>query len=84
MSESARRPSRTPTLEDAIEVWQIWLTSHEFQNRIAARFDFNPGRVNDILKGRLYPEARKIAESRLNGDNDNSPPLDHGGQFTLL
>ncbi|CAA2103725.1 hypothetical protein MBUL_02341 [Methylobacterium bullatum] len=63
MSSHIRRPSRRLTLEDAIVVWlRHW--SGEFQNRIAAAFDVNPGRVNDVLKGRKYPESRLAALAR--------------------
>ena len=56
-------PARRLTLEDAIIVWlKHW--SGEFQHRIAAAFDVNPGRVNDVLKGRKYPESRSLALSR--------------------
>ncbi len=55
-----RSPSKRLTLEDAIEVWRR-ARSGEFQNRIAAHFDVNPGRINEILKGRKYPESQRLA-----------------------
>ena len=62
MTTHVRRPSRRLSLEDAITVWlRHW--SGEFQNRIAAAFDVNPGRVNDVLKGRKYSESRAAALS---------------------
>ncbi|MFF9552724.1 hypothetical protein [Methylobacterium fujisawaense] len=63
MMVDARRYARRLTLEDAISVWlQRW--AGEFQHTIAARFAVNPGRVNDVLKGRLHPESRSLALSR--------------------
>lgn len=63
MTEYARRPSRRLSFEDAVTVWlRRW--NGEFQNRIAASFDVNPGRINEVLKGRLHPESRAAALSR--------------------
>lgn len=60
MTPSARRPSRRLSPEDAMVVWlRHW--NGEFQNRIAASFDVNPARVNEVLKGRRYPESRSAA-----------------------
>ena len=53
-------PSYTLTFEDAVEIWlRHW--SGEFQNRIAASFDVNPGRVNEVLKGRRHNDSRETA-----------------------
>ena len=51
-----RRPSRTLTYEEAVEIIRRLLRG-EFQNRIAADFDVNPGRISEIKKGRRFPEA---------------------------
>lgn len=54
------RPSYRLTCDDAVVIWHLhW--EGEFQNRIAAQFDVNPGRVNEVLKGRRFPESRAIA-----------------------
>jgi len=54
------RPSRRLTLTDAIRVWKLhW--EGVFQNRIAAMFDVNPGRINEVLKGRRFPESQALA-----------------------
>lgn len=54
------RPSYRLTRDDAVVIWHLhW--EGEFQNRIAAQFDVNPGRVNEVLKGRRFPESRAIA-----------------------
>ncbi len=48
------------TLEDAVEIWRRrWLG--EAQHDIAAAFHVNPGRVSEVLSGKLFPEARDIA-----------------------
>lgn len=63
MSTHVRRPSRRLSPEDAIIVWlRHW--GGEFQNRIASAFDVNPARVNEVLKGRKYPESRSAALAR--------------------
>ncbi|KQS87913.1 MULTISPECIES: hypothetical protein [unclassified Rhizobium] len=51
------QPSYQLTFEDAVEIWlRHW--NGEFQNRIAANFDVNPGRVNDVLKERKHIGSR--------------------------
>jgi hypothetical protein len=55
-----RKPSRKLTFTDAVEVWKLRLQG-EFQNRIAAQFDVNPGRVNEILKGDKHPGSEQAA-----------------------
>lgn len=48
------------TLEDAIEIHRrYWLG--ESQHAIAASFGVNQGRVNEVLKGKRFPEAKSIA-----------------------
>ena len=54
MRNDARRPSKKLTRTDAIEVWRRHWRG-DFQNRIAADFDVNPGRINEVLKGKLHP-----------------------------
>jgi hypothetical protein len=54
------KPSYKLTFDDAIVVWlRFW--NGEFQNRIAASFDVNPGRVNEVLKGRLHSGSEQAA-----------------------
>ncbi len=53
-------PSYRLTPQDAVEIWiRHW--AGEFQNRIAAHFDVNPGRVNEVLKGKRFSESEQIA-----------------------
>jgi hypothetical protein len=54
------KPSHKLTFEDAVAVWiRHW--DGEFQNRIAARFDVNPGRVNEVLKQRVHFGSKAAA-----------------------
>ena len=60
MKETFRKPSHKLTFEDAKLIW-IRSRRGEFQNRIAADLDVNPGRANDVLKGRKFPDSRAAA-----------------------
>lgn len=53
-------PSRALTFDDAVQIWLCHWTG-EFQNRIAARLDVNPGRVNEVLKERKFIGSREAA-----------------------
>ncbi|MCB1508834.1 MAG: hypothetical protein KDI98_08860 [Hyphomicrobiaceae bacterium] len=56
--------NNTMTFQDAVKTWRLhW--SGEFQKRIAALFDVNPGRVNEVLKGRRRPGSEAIARDSL-------------------
>ena len=58
----SRTPSRKLTFEDAVKIWPLhW--AGEFQNRIAGLFDVNPGRVNEVIKGKRHPGSRDVAQS---------------------
>jgi hypothetical protein len=51
------------TFDDAVDIWlRHW--NGEFQHRIAAAFDVNPGRVNEVLKGTRHVGSREAAMSR--------------------
>ena len=55
-----KKPSYTLTFDDAVHIWlRHW--SGEYQNRIAASYDVNPGRVNDVLKERAHVGSRQAA-----------------------
>ncbi|MDE2383959.1 MAG: hypothetical protein KGO53_05010 [Alphaproteobacteria bacterium] len=58
-----KRPSRRLTFDDAIKVWAMFRAG-EFQHRIAAFFDVNPGRISEIIKGRRHV-----------GSKDAYPPM---------
>lgn len=57
------KPSYTLTFDDAVAIWLRHWTG-EFQNRVAASFDVNPGRVNDVLKERKHLGSRDEAMKR--------------------
>jgi hypothetical protein len=55
-----RRASRSLTFQDAVQVWRRYW-SGEYQDRIAASFDVNPGRVNEVVKGHKHEGSREAA-----------------------
>ena len=58
--KTPRKPSYRLTFDDAVNVWiKSW--DGEFQNRIAADFDVNQGRVNEVLQNRRWPGSREVA-----------------------
>lgn len=57
------------TLEDAVDIWlRHW--DGQYQHHIAADYRINPGRVNDVLKGRRFPEAKAMAGAIRRPAND--------------
>ena len=60
---SEQGPSYRLTFDDSVEVWlRHW--NGDFQNRIAARFDVNPGRVNEVLKEHAHVGSKQAALKR--------------------
>jgi len=58
-----KTPTYALTFDDAVDIWlRYW--NGEFQHRIAASYDVNPGRVNEVLKGARHPGSREAALSR--------------------
>ena len=58
-----QQPSCRLSFEDAVDVWlRHW--GGEFQNRIAASYDVNPGRVNEVLKERTHVGSRAVAAKK--------------------
>lgn len=56
-------PTYQLTFDDAVDIWvRCW--NGEFQHRIAAQYDVNPGRVNEVLKGVRHVGSREAAEAR--------------------
>ena len=55
-----RAPSYSLTFEDAVDIWRRFWRG-EFQHRIAADYDVNPGRVNEVVKERRHVGSRQIA-----------------------
>ncbi|GHC69809.1 hypothetical protein [Limoniibacter endophyticus] len=58
-----RMPSYKLTHNDAVEIWLSYWNG-EFQHRIAAKYDVNPGRVNEVIKGHRHPGSELIARSK--------------------
>jgi hypothetical protein len=63
MVKRSQTPSHSLTFDEAIEIWRRYWAG-EFQNRIAAFFDVNPGRVNEVLKERKHIGSRQAALNR--------------------
>lgn len=60
MATQRRKPSYRLTFDDAVSVWiKFW--EGEFQNRIAAAFDTNPGRINEVVKERKHIGSKAVA-----------------------
>jgi hypothetical protein len=55
--KDGKQPSRRLTFDDAIKVWAMFRAG-EFQHRIAAYFDVNPGLVNEVVKGKRHIGSR--------------------------
>ena len=63
------KPSYTLTFEDAVNIWlRYW--HGEYQHRIAASYNVNPGRVNEVLKERRHIGSRAEAARRLQDGAD--------------
>lgn len=58
-----RSPSYKLTFDDAVQVWLRHFDG-EFQNRIAAVFDVNQGRINEVIKERTHVGSKVAALSR--------------------
>lgn len=57
------KPPYQLTADDAVDVWlRHW--SGEYQHNIAASYGVNPGRVNDVLKGRKHPASQQVAAAK--------------------
>jgi hypothetical protein len=51
-----RKPSRRLTRQEAIQIKKL-LSDGWFQNRIAARYDVNPGRISEIKNGHTFSDV---------------------------
>jgi hypothetical protein len=57
----SQTPSYQLTFDDAVDIWlRHW--QGEYQHRIAASYDVNPARVNEVLKGTRHPGSEEHAE----------------------
>lgn len=58
--KTAKAPSYRLTFDDAVKVWhRHW--DGETQMRIAASYDCNIGRVNEVIKGSRHPGSEVVA-----------------------
>lgn len=62
--ERTSRPGRRPSFDDAVEIWRAW-HQNQFVHRIAANFDISPGRVYEIVHGKVYTGSKEVAERAL-------------------
>ena len=61
-------PTSPPlTLGDAVEIHKRRALG-EAQHNIAAGFHVNPGRVSEVLSGKRFPEAKRLACCRKDSD----------------
>ncbi len=60
--KTAKEPSYRLTFDDAVKVWQRYW-SGETQMRIAASYDCNIGRVNEVIKGYRHPGSELVAKA---------------------
>lgn len=61
----ANRKTNSPrlTFDDAVEVWKRYWAG-EYQHRIAAYFDVNAGRINEVIKRKRHVGSEAIASSQ--------------------
>ena len=51
------------TFDDAVDIWlRYW--AGEYQHVIASYYGVNPGRVNEVLKGRKHLGSERVADSK--------------------
>ena len=53
MSMGPKRERRSLSFEEAVAVWRLYWRG-VYQDRIAAMFDVNPGRVSEVVKRRKH------------------------------
>jgi len=63
MAKQSGDSSYKLTFEDAVDVWiRVW--DGEFQHRIAASYDVNPGRISDVIKERAHKGSKEAARAK--------------------
>ena len=51
------------SFEDAVDIWlRRW--AGQFQHAIAAIYQVNQGRINEVLKGKLHPGSEQAASDK--------------------
>lgn len=63
LKRNYRRPSAKLKLQDVIKIREL-LDEGMFQNRIAALFDVNPGRISEIKTGK-HPLCALLSQPQL-------------------
>lgn len=58
MAKSKQKPSKKLTDIDA-QIIIARLATREYQNRIAADFDVNQGRISEIKTGKTFPDLSR-------------------------
>lgn len=59
-NKAMTKPTPQLTFDDAVDIWlRHW--RGEYQHRIAASYDVNPARVNEVLKGHRQPGSEERA-----------------------
>lgn len=58
----ANPTSRNLTPNDAIEIWRRRLTG-EAQHKIAAAYEVNQGSISEILSGKRFSAAKRLAQN---------------------
>ena len=51
------------SFEDAVDIWIRWWRG-QYQHVIAAVYGVNQGRINEVLKGKLFPGSEMIARHK--------------------
>ena len=65
MKVENRNSPRSLSFDQAVEAWlRYW--DGEYQDRIAASFDVNPGRVNEVVKRRKHVGSEAVAMAKRN------------------
>ena len=54
--------SRHLTLVDATEIWRR-RRNGEVQHKVVAAFDVDQGRISEILTGKRFPAAKRLAQT---------------------
>lgn len=62
----AHAASRHLSLGDAIEIWKR-RSAGEAQHKIAADYNVNQGRISEILSGKRFPAAERLAQTPSSG-----------------
>jgi hypothetical protein len=62
-----QKPTKRLTFADAVAIWRRFWRG-EYQHRIAADYDVNQGRINEIIKEQRHKGSRAVAMSTRDDD----------------